>query len=125
MKAVLSEQAPSPVGPYSQAIDTGTFVFCSGQLGLDPSTGTLVGSGAEEQTIQAMRNLAAVLKACGLGLSNVVKTTVFLSDPADLKEVSMAYGGQISTPPPARSMMVVLDLPLGARVMIEAVAVRA
>ena len=124
MKAVMSEQAPRPVGPYSHAIDTGTLVFCSGQLGLDPSTGALVGPGAEEQSIQAMRNLEAVLRACGLGLPNVVKTTLFLSDPTDMKDVSMAYGRLIASPLPARSMVVASALPLGARVMIEAVAIR-
>jgi 2-iminobutanoate/2-iminopropanoate deaminase len=120
--AILTERAPAPVGPYSQAIRIDGFVFCSGQVGLDPATGKLVEGGVAEQTRQVLDNLAAVLAAAELGLDAIVKTTIFLVDIGDFAAVNAIYGERMGTPPPARSTVAVAALPLGARVEIEAVA---
>jgi 2-iminobutanoate/2-iminopropanoate deaminase len=112
------------VGPYSQGIDTGGFVFCSGQVGLDPATGDLVAGGLEAQTERALHNLAAVLDAAGLGLGDVVKTTCFLADIADFGAFNAVYARAFPDPPPARSTFAVRDLPKGGLVEIEAIAVR-
>ena len=120
--AILTERAPAPVGPYSQAIRIDGFVFCSGQVGLDPKTGKLVEGGVAEQTRQVLDNLAAVLAGAELGLDAIVKTTIFLVDIGDFAAVNAIYGERMGTPPPARSTVAVAALPLGARVEIEAVA---
>jgi 2-iminobutanoate/2-iminopropanoate deaminase len=120
--AVHSKSAPSPIGPYSQGIDAGA-VYCSGQVGIDPTTGNLV-EGVVAQTGRALQNLDAVLRAAGLGLGNVVKTTVFLADMAEFAQMNEEYGKHFSPPYPARSTVQVAALPKGARVEIEAVAVR-
>ena len=122
---VESAAAPRPLGPYSHAIDTGALVFCAGQIGLDPGTGRLVERGAGAEAEQAIRNLAAVLAAAGLGLVDVAKTTVFLVDLADGPAVSDVYARLFPSPYPARSTVQVAALPAGARVEIEAIAVRA
>ena len=119
--AVNSKSAPSPVGPYSQAIEAGA-VYCSGQIGLDPSTGNLV-EGIAAQTDRTLSNLDAVLRAAGMGLGNVVKTTVFMVDLAEFVQMNEEYGKHFSPPFPARSTVQVAALPKGARVEIEAVAV--
>jgi 2-iminobutanoate/2-iminopropanoate deaminase len=120
--AILTERAPAPVGPYSQAISVDGFLFCSGQVGLDPATGKIVAGGVAEQTRQVLDNLAAVLAGAELGLDAIVKTTIFLVDIADFATVNAVYGERMGTPPPARSTVAVAALPLGARVEIEAIA---
>jgi 2-iminobutanoate/2-iminopropanoate deaminase len=122
---IAASGAPGAVGPYSQAIDTGRLVFCSGQVGLDPATGELVEGGLEAQTERALRNLAAVLDAAGLGFADVVKTTCFLADIADFGAFNAVYARFFPDPPPARSTFAVRDLPKAAMVEIEAIAVRA
>ena len=120
--AVLTKRAPAPVGPYSQAIRVDGFVFCSGQVGLDPKTGTIVDGGVAEQTRQVLDNLTEVLAAADLTLSAIVKTTIFLVDINDFATVNAIYAERMGTPPPARSTVAVAALPLGARVEIEAIA---
>ena len=121
---IATTGAPAAIGPYSQGIDTGTTVYCSGQLGLDPATGTLVDGGVEAQAHRSMRNLAAVLDAAGLSFADVVKTTIFLADMADFAAVNAVYGSYMPEPPPARSTVQVAALPKGGLVEIEATAVR-
>ena len=123
-RVVDTDAAPRPIGPYTQAIDTGALVFCAGQIGLDPTTGTLVGGGTPVEAERAIQNLEAVLQAVGLELGDVVKTTLFLVDLADAPAVSAIYARRFPTPYPARSTVQVAALPAGARVEIEAVAVR-
>ena len=125
MKKVISaEHAPRAVGPYSQAIDAGDLVFCSGQIGIDPDSGQLAGQSAREQATQCIRNLKAVLEAAGLSLEDVVKTTVFLTDMAEFAAINEAYASLFTGDPPARSAVAVASLPKGAKVEIEAVAAR-
>lgn len=121
MKPIFSENAPQVVGPYSQAIQSGALIFCSGQIGIDPSTGTLV-SGIEAQTHQVMKNIAAVLEAAGSSLQDVMKTTIFLADMQDYKKVNELYAGYFTEQKPARSTVQVAGLPLGALIEIEVVA---
>ena len=123
-RVVETDRAPRPIGPYSQAIDTGDLVFCAGQIGLDPATGKLVAGGAVVEAEQTLRNLAAVLEAVGLTLADVVKTTLFLVDLADAPAVSGLYAARFAEPYPARSTVQVAALPAGARVELEAIAVR-
>jgi 2-iminobutanoate/2-iminopropanoate deaminase len=119
---VASDAAPKAIGPYSQAIRAGEFVFCSGQVGLDASTGELIGGGIEAQTARAIQNLEGVLKAAGLDLTHVVKTTVFLISMDDFPAMNEAYGKFFAGKPPARSTVAVKTLPKGALVEIEAIA---
>lgn len=117
--------APGAIGPYSQAVAAGGYVFTSGQIGLDPVSGQLVEGGTEAQTRQAMANLAAVLAAAGLTFGDVVKTTIFLIDMDDFGAVNGVYGESFEdAPKPARSTVAVAALPRGARVEIEAIALR-
>ncbi len=118
---VFSQGAPKPIGPYSQGVVAGA-VYCSGQIGLDPVTGTLV-DGVAAQTARALANLDAVLRAAGLDLSKVVKTTVFLADMAEFTPMNEEYAKHFTTPYPARSTGQAAALPRGARVEIDAVAV--
>jgi 2-iminobutanoate/2-iminopropanoate deaminase len=122
-QAISTTGAPGAIGPYSQAIATDGFLFCSGTVGIDPATGELV-DGIEAQTERAMRNLIAILDAAGLTLSDVVKTTIFLADIADFSTVNAVYGRHMPDPPPARSTVQVAALPKAARVEIEAIALR-
>ena len=122
-QAIQTNGAPAALGPYSQAIRSGDTVYCSGQIGLDPATGELV-DGVEAQAERALKNLAAVLDAAGLGLDDVVKTTIFLADVNDFATVNTIYGKHMPDPPPARSTIGVGALPKGARVEIEMVARR-
>ncbi|GAB4487125.1 MAG: RidA family protein [Anaerolineales bacterium] len=121
---VTSENAPKAIGPYSVAIQTENFVFCSGQLGLDPATGELVSADVTAQTRQALTNLKNVLEAAGSSLDNVVKTTVFLKDMADFPKMNAIYGEFFAETPPARSTIAVAGLPKGGLVEIEATALR-
>ena len=123
-QAVATANAPGAVGPYSQAIASGPFVFCSGQLGLDPATGELVEGGVEAQAERALKNLSAVLDAAGVSWSNVVKTTIFLADIADFATVNAVYLQHMPDPPPARSTFAVGALPKGGLIEIEAIAHR-
>ena len=123
-QAVATANAPGAVGPYSQAITSGPFVFCSGQLGLDPATGELVGGGVEAQAERAIKNLTAVLDAAGVSWSDVVKTTIFLADIDDFAAVNAVYVQHMPDPPPARSTFAVGALPKGGRIEIEAIAYR-
>jgi len=114
-KAISTNGAPAAIGPYSQAIDCGEFVFTSGQLGLDPATGKLADGGVQAQATQAMKNIQAVLTAAGLTLDNVVKTTVFLTNIADFAAVNEVYAY------PARCAYQVSALPAGGLVEIETI----
>jgi 2-iminobutanoate/2-iminopropanoate deaminase len=120
--AISTAQAPAAIGPYSQAIRADGFLFCSGQLGLDPATGDFVAGDVEAQAEQALQNLGAVLEAAGLTFGDVVKTTIFLADMGDFAAVNGVYGRFVTDPPPARSTVAVAALPKGGRVEIEATA---
>jgi 2-iminobutanoate/2-iminopropanoate deaminase len=123
-RAVQTSNAPAAVASYSQAIDTGNLVFLAGQIGLDPTTGQIVDGGIDAEAERALRNVIAVLDAAGLSMSDVVKTTCFLADINDFAAFNAVYGKFVTDPPPARSTFAVAALPRGARVEIEAVAVR-
>ncbi len=123
-QAIQTNGAPAALGPYSQAIRSGEFVFCSGQLGLDPATGDLT-AGVEAQAERSLRNLQSVLDAAGLGFDDVVKTTIFLADVNDFAAVNAVYARFMPEPPPARSTIGVAALPKGGLVEIEAIARRA
>jgi 2-iminobutanoate/2-iminopropanoate deaminase len=124
-QALASAAAPRALGPYSQAVLAGGFVFCAGQVGLDPATGKLVGGGIASETGRVLDNLSAVLAAAGLGLADVVKTTVYLADLGEFAAMNEVYARYFTLPYPARATVQVTALPAGARVEIEAVAVRA
>jgi 2-iminobutanoate/2-iminopropanoate deaminase len=123
-KAVETDAAPSAIGPYSQAVEDGDLVFCSGQIGIDPPSGRLVDGGIEAETRCVLENLREVLKAAGLKFTNVVKTTVFLVDLGEFEIVNRIYGEHFNAPYPARSTVQVAALPRNARVEIEAIARR-
>ena len=122
---ISTERAPAAVGPYSQAVKVGHFVYTAGQIPLDPQTGSLVEGGIEAQTKQVMQNLTAVLEAAGSSLTQIVKTTIFVTDINDFATVNQVYGSFFTESPPARSTVQVAALPLGAKVEIEAVAILA
>lgn len=123
MKTVIStDKAPAAIGPYSQAIQMGSLLFCSGQIALDPATGQVVPGGIQEQTEQVMKNIEAVLKASGVGFQNVIKTTIFLVDMSDFAVVNEIYGRFFKENPPARSTVAVAGLPKGVKVEIEVLA---
>lgn len=124
MKALHSDNAPKAVGPYSQAIEANGFVFASGQLPIDPATNAFVEGGVKEQTRQSLTNAQSVLKAAGLDLSHVIKTTVFLSDMADFAAMNEVYAEFFNEPYPARSAIAVKTLPKNALVEVECIAVR-
>jgi len=119
---VKTELAPGAIGPYSQAIKAGGFVFVSGQIPIDPSTGQFVAGGVAEQTEQVLKNLSAVLEASGTSLARVVKTTVFLADMSDFVAMNEVYGRFFTNEPPARATVAAAGLPRDARVEIELVA---
>jgi 2-iminobutanoate/2-iminopropanoate deaminase len=125
IEAISTPQAPAAIGPYSQAIRAGGFLYTSGQIPLDPATGNMLAGGIAEQTAQVFENLKAVLAAAGSGLGQVVKTTVFLKDMGDFAAMNEIYGrylGGPAGPAPARSTVEVARLPKDARVEIEVVA---
>ncbi|MFT3921913.1 MAG: RidA family protein [Myxococcales bacterium] len=121
---VSTPQAPAAIGPYSQAVRAGQFVFLSGQIPLDPASGEMVGGAdVEAQTVQVMNNLKAVLAASGASFAKVVKTTIFLTDLGDFAKVNKVYGSYFEgVEPPARATVQVAALPRGAKVEIEATA---
>lgn len=122
MKPVTSLSAPAAIGPYSQAIDAGDFVFLSGQVPIDPKTGELVNGDISVQTDRVLDNLGAVLEAAGCSFANVVKTTIYLMDLGDFQAVNAVYAKRFSEAPPARATVQVAALPKGARVEIDAIA---
>lgn len=124
-QVVNTDKAPKAIGPYSQAIRVGDFVFCAGQAGLDPATGQLVQGGIEAETRRVLQNLSAVLEQAGTSLANAVKTTVFLTDMDEFKSMNAVYAEFFPGTPPARSTVQVSRLPAGARVEIEVVALAA
>ena len=123
MKDIIqTDSAPSAIGPYSQAIKAGGFLFASGQIPIDPKSGMFVSGGIAEQTEQVLKNLSAVLEAAGSGLDRVVKTTVFLADMDEFGAMNEVYGKYFSSRPPARATVEAARLPRDARVEIEAIA---
>jgi 2-iminobutanoate/2-iminopropanoate deaminase len=121
-KVLRSEDAPQPVASYSQAVRAGKFVFCSGQIPIDPRTRELVTGSIEEQTRRVLDNLGAVLAEAGLGYGDVVKCTVFLAELKDFSAFDTAYAHYFGASPPARSTVQVSGLPRGARIELEAIA---
>jgi 2-iminobutanoate/2-iminopropanoate deaminase len=125
MKSPLhSVHAPKPIGPYTQAMRAGDFVFISGQIGIDPASGKITGKDAAEQATQALKNIRAILTAAGLGFAEVVKTTIFLKNMDDFARVNDAYSEVFDDDPPARSTVAVAGLPMNALVEIEVIAMR-
>ncbi len=121
-KIVATEKAPAAIGPYAQANIIGNFVYTSGQIPIDPSTGNLVEGGIEEQTAQVFRNLAAVLEEAGSGLDKVIKTTCFMDNMEDFAKMNEVYASFFSGQYPSRSAVEVAKLPKGALIEIEAIA---
>lgn len=124
LKQISSNNAPAAIGPYSQAIVSENMIFCSGQLGIDPSTGTLCDDSIEKQSEQVFKNMKAVLDVAEVTLSDVVKTTVFLTSMSDFPVLNTLYAAAFGTHKPARSTVQVAALPLGAKVEIECIAVK-
>ena len=124
MKAIHTDQAPKALGPYSQAIEAGGMVFASGQVPIDSATDQFVSGGIKEQTRQSLTNARSILQQAGTDLSHVVKTTVFLADMADFAAMNEVYAEFFSQPYPARSAVAVKQLPKGALVEVECIAVK-
>jgi len=125
MKQVISTKtAPAAIGPYSQAIRVGNLVYTSGQIPIDPATGSFVEGGIKEQTRQSLTNVQAILTEAGLSMSSVIKTTVFMADMADFADMNNVYAEFFTEPYPARSAVAVKTLPKGALVEIEVVAAK-
>lgn len=124
-RAIATDAAPKAIGPYSQAVAYGQFLFCAGQIPLDPKTGEIVSADVAAQTERVCENLKAVLSVNGMMLADVVKTTVFLTSMDDFAAMNGVYARYFSEPFPARSTIAVAGLPRGAKVEIEATAVRA
>ena len=121
-KPVETKDAPQAIGPYSQAIVTDGLLFCSGQIPLDPKTGDLVAGDIEHQAVRVLENLSGVVRAAGSDLSQVIKTTIFLTDLSHFAKVNEIYGRYFSKPFPARSTIQVVALPKGAAIEIEIIA---
>jgi 2-iminobutanoate/2-iminopropanoate deaminase len=119
---VVTDAAPKAIGPYSQAMTAGKFIFTAGQVALDPKTGDMIGKTTAEQTEQVLKNLSAVLQAAGTSLGNVVKTTVYLQDMGDFPAMNEVYARHFGTHKPARSTVQAAGLPKSARVEIDAIA---
>lgn len=124
MKAIHTDQAPKALGPYSQAIEAGGMVFASGQVPIDPATDQFVSGGIKEQTRQSLTNARSILQQAGTDLSHVVNTMVFLADMADFAAMNEVYAEFFSQPYPARSAVAVKQLPKGALVEVECIAVK-
>lgn len=121
-KAIISSpDAPAAIGPYSQAVKSQGFLFASGQIPINPATGTVVDGDIQERTHQIMKNITAIAKEAGVDLNAIVKTTIFLTDLADFASVNETYGSYFTEDPPARSTVQVAALPLGSNIEIEAV----
>ncbi len=123
-KVIATTQAPAAIGPYSQAIQAGSMLFASGQLGIDPSTGNFVEGGVKEQTVQAFKNVHAILAEAGYTIDQVVKTTVFLADMGDFAAMNEIYASQFQGTFPARSAVAVKTLPKNGLVEVEIIAVK-
>ena len=123
-KIIHTENAPAAIGPYSQAVQAGNMLFVSGQIPIDPATGEFAGSDITTQTNQSLTNVRNILAAAGYGLNDVVKTTVLLADIADFAAMNAVYAEYFSENKPARACFAVKDLPKGALVEIEAIAVK-
>ena len=121
-KVIQTEKAPKAIGPYSQAIQAGNFLFLSGQIPLDPKTGELVKGDIRKQTQQVLENIKGILESQGLGMENVVKSTIFLKDIANFNQVNEVYATYFPSSPPARSTVEVAKLPRDADIEIEAIA---
>jgi 2-iminobutanoate/2-iminopropanoate deaminase len=119
---ISTTNAPAAVGPYSQAVRVGQFIYTAGQIALIPGTGKLIEGGIEAQTRQVLQNLSNVLEAAGSNLENVIKSTIFVTNLADFGQINEVYGTFFKKDPPARSTVQVAALPLGANVEIEVVA---
>ncbi|NJM09760.1 MAG: RidA family protein [Bdellovibrionaceae bacterium] len=125
MKTIIrTDRAPAPVGPYSQAVDAGGFLFCSGQIAIDPKTNQVHTGPIEEQTKLVLENIKAVLTEAGLSFPNIVKTTIFLTSMNDFAAVNEVYAKYFTEQPPARSTIAVAGLPKGVHVEIEVIAKR-
>jgi 2-iminobutanoate/2-iminopropanoate deaminase len=125
MKASIhTRKAPAAIGPYSQAVEQNGLVFCSGQVALDPESGTIVKGGIEFETRRVLQNIGEVLAAAGLDFVDVVKTTIFMIDLSEFETVNRIYGEHFELPYPARSTVQVAALPRGARIEIEAIAMK-
>jgi 2-iminobutanoate/2-iminopropanoate deaminase len=122
LNVITTEKAPAAIGPYSQAVQAGNLLFCSGQIPLDPVTGEVVQGDVSVQTEQVMKNIAAVLAAAGIGFEDVIKTTIFLADIADFAAVNEVYSRYFAKHKPARSTVAVRGLPRGVLVEIEVVS---
>jgi len=123
MKKIIStSEAPGAIGPYSQAVRNGSFLFCSGQIPLDPKSGQIVQGDIAVQTQRVMNNIAGILRAEGLAFDSVVKTTIFLTNLGDFQTVNEIYGSYFKQDPPARSTVQVAALPKGVNVEIEVIA---
>ncbi len=120
-----TKNAPAPVGPYSQAVEAQGFLFCSGQVSIDPQTNNVLLGSVQEQAELVMKNISAVLTQAGLNFENVVKTTIFLTNMSDFAAVNEIYGRYFKSQPPARSTVAVAGLPKGVNVEIEVIASRA
>ena len=123
-KIIHTDFAPKAVGPYSQAVDLGSLIYCSGQIAIDPATNEVLKADLKTQTHQVMKNIKAVLGAAGLDFSSIVKTTIFLTDMNDFVVVNEVYASYLTQPYPARSTVAVLSLPKGVNVEIEVTAAR-
>ncbi|MGE5125998.1 MAG: RidA family protein [Betaproteobacteria bacterium] len=121
-KYVSTSDAPRPIGPYSQGVISGGFLFCSGQIALDPQTGEIVEGDVAAQTERVLHNLVAVLREAKMGPENVVKTTVYLADMADFPKMNEVYGRFLGQKPPARTTIQAAGLPRGVRVEIDVIA---
>lgn len=118
-KIINTDAAPAPVGPYSQAVQAGPFLYCSGQIAIDPKTNQVMLGSVQEQTELVMKNIEGVLKAAGASWKNIVKTTIFLTDMQDFPKVNEIYGRYFPENPPARSTIAVAGLPKGVNVEVE------
>ena len=123
-KVINTEKAPKPVGPYSQAIEVGNTLYCSGQIAIVPETDQVLTGDIETQTRQVMKNISAVLDKAGYNFNNVVKTTIYLTNMADFPKVNAIYGEAFKELPPARSTVQVAGLPKGVNVEIEVLALK-
>lgn len=123
-KVIATKNAPAAIGPYSQAVQVGNMLFASGQLGIDPATGLFVEGSVKEQTVQAFKNVHAILAEAGYSINDVVKTTVFLADMGDFAVMNEVYASQFEGAFPARSAVAVKTLPKNGLVEIEVIAVK-
>jgi 2-iminobutanoate/2-iminopropanoate deaminase len=124
MEKIYTDKAPEPVGPYSQAIRAGHFLFISGQIGVNPETGKMVEGGIETETRQVIENLKAILKSTELGLKNVIKTSIYLADMSDFDKVNQIYSEYFAEFKPARVTIEVSAMPKDALIEIEAIAIK-